>query len=78
MLSIEDFKKMCGLEKIKLFKGAGRAFGTTPIGKVFCADKLDWSKDVFVIEGNGTTKKGDSLKGTFWFVNAGATLFKEV
>jgi hypothetical protein len=76
MLSIAQFKAMCGVTKIQLFKGKGREFGQTPIGKVFAAQGLDWNKEVFVIENDGSTKP--ALKGTFWFVNSTAQLSREV
>jgi hypothetical protein len=84
MLSIEDFKKMCGVEKIQFYKGTGREFATTPIGKVFVAEKTKFEDasgnkvPVYVIEGKGTTKKGESLVGTYWFVNSAAQLSREV
>lgn len=75
-MTIQDFKALCGLTKIQLFKGKGREFGNTPIGKVFAAKEIDWSKPVFVIENDGSKKP--ELKGTFWFVNSGAQLSREV
>jgi hypothetical protein len=78
MMTITEFKKVCGLETIKLYKGKGREFGETPIGKVFVGDSTDWSKDVFVMAGSGKTKTGDSLVGTYWFVNSSAQLSREV
>ena len=64
--------------KIVLFKGDGREFGETPIGKVFVGDKTDWTRDVYVIAGEGKTKTGQSLAGTYWFVNMGATWSRDV
>ena len=60
------------MPEIPLVKGSGRWFGTTPLGKVFEADGLDWNKPVYVTMADDTLKsaKGDSLKGTLWFCNA--------
>lgn len=70
MLTKNQFLDLCGIEELQLFKGKGREFATTPIGKVFAAEKIDWKQPVFVIENDGT--KNPNLKGTFWFVNAAA------
>ncbi len=70
MLSKNQFLEMCGIEQLQLFKGKGREFATTPIGKVFAMEGINWKEEVFVIENDGSTKP--ALKGTFWFVNASA------
>ena len=76
MLTKNQFLEMCGIEKLQLFKGKGREFATTPIGKVFAAEGIKWNEPVFVSEHDGKpTKDGKDcthLKGTFWFVNAAA------
>lgn len=58
------------MTEIKFFKGKGREFAPTPIGTVYVGSNTDWNKEVFVIQNDGTQRP--ELKGTYWFVNAGA------
>lgn len=80
MYTLNGFLDACKLPEIQLLKGSGREFATTPIGKVFVADKCDWSKDVFVIEAglDLKSKSGKSLAGTYWFCNAKAQVSRTV
>ena len=68
------------MPKITLVRGKGRFFASTPIGKVFEANKLDWNKPVFVVEAGAEiqSKKGDSLAGSFWFCNSKIVETKDV
>lgn len=76
MMTLESFKKICGVAKIELFKGKGRKFAETPVGNVFAAANLDMDSPIFVVRaGKGLyTKTGESLEGTYWLVNANVEL----
>ena len=81
MYTLNGFLDACKLPEIQLLKGSGREFATTPIGKVFVAEKCDWSKEVFVIEAGPemvSKKTGKSLAGTYWFCNAKAQISRTV
>ena len=69
------------MPKITLVRGTGRFFASTPIGKVFEANKIDWKKDVYVVEAGPdimTKDKKESLAGTFWFCNSNIVETKDV
>lgn len=72
MMTLDMFKAACNLPKIDILKGKGREYADTPIGPVFAAAKLDWKKPVYVAKASADLKttKGESLAGTFWFVNS--------
>jgi hypothetical protein len=72
MMTIEMFKEICGMKKITFFKGKGREFAPTPIGTVYVGSSVDWDLPVFVIQNDGSLPGKEYLKGTYWFVNAGA------
>ena len=78
--TLEAFKMACNMPEITLMKGKGREFASTPIGKVFEANKLDWNKPVFVVEAGAdiVSKKGDNLAGSFWFCNSNIVETKDV
>ncbi len=82
MMTLRQFLEVCGLQKIDLVQGKGRAFSTTPVGTIFVAEKLDWKKNVFITQHQGgEDKAGKSyahLKGSYWFVNAAVELIGSV
>lgn len=72
MMTLKMFLDVCKLKEITLLKGKGREFSTTPIGKVFAAEKCDFTKPVYIIQAGEdvVSKKGESLAGTYWFCNS--------
>lgn len=69
MYALEDFKEMIGVQKIDLYQGKGRPFARVGEHRLFVAEKIDWSKPLFVIEGKYEA---------WWICNAGAKLLKTV
>ena len=80
MMTLHMFKEACGLSKIDILKGKGREYADTPIGKVFAAAALNWDKPVYVTKAADDlkTKSGQSLAGTFWFVNSAVQISRSV
>jgi hypothetical protein len=80
MMTLEMFKEQCRLTKIDILKGKGREYAGTPIGTVYAAKDLDWKKQVYVAEAGAEIKtaKGESLEGTYWFVNSTVQITRSV
>ena len=74
------FKETCELTKLDILKGKGREYATTPIGTVYAAKDLKWDKPVYVTQAGDDlkTSTGESLKGTYWFVNSAVQISRTV
>lgn len=69
MMPLEQFKRICKLDSIDFIQGKGRAFTSTPVGKLFAAQKLDTSKPMYVCVAENIPGKPD-LDGSLWLVNS--------
>lgn len=80
MMTIEMFKDVCKLTKIDILKGKGREYAQTPIGTVYAAKDLNWDETVYVAAAGDDlkTSTGESLKGTYWFVNSHVQITRSV
>ena len=77
-MTVEMFKEICGMATITFYKGKGREFAPTPIGTVYVGEGTDWEAQVFVIQNDGSMDGKEHLKGTYWFVNAGAEVTRTI
>jgi hypothetical protein len=80
MMTLEMFKDACKLTKLDILKGKGREYASTPIGTVYAAKDLNWDKVVYVTKAGDDlkTSTGESLKGTYWFVNSAVQITRSV
>jgi hypothetical protein len=80
MMTLEMFKEQCRLTKLDIQKGGGREYAGTPIGTVYASKDLDWKKQVYVTTAGADIKssKGESLEGTYWFVNSKVIITRTV
>jgi len=80
MMTLQMFKEACGLTKIDVLKGKGREYADTPIGPVFAAKTINWDKQVYVTKAADDLKTatGESLAGTYWFVNSAVQITRSI
>lgn len=69
MYSYEDFKEMLGVPTINFYQGKGREFAKIGEYQIFAAERLDWNKPLFVIQGE---------HDAWWVCNSKAKLVRTV
>lgn len=50
-ISLDVFKEMNGIDKIRIMKGDGRMYGDTVVGRVYFGENVDLKKPLMVAKG---------------------------